>query len=630
MVDRALDKAGDSLDKLLKPVSRVVNTIGVSTLAVMVSLVGANVILRYLLKRPIMGTVELEELMLVVLVFFGLAYTAILKGHVRVDMLVHRFSQPVQAAINSITSLLTMGLCSLIAWQSVVLALANWERGEKTALLQVSLYPFLLAMAFGSALFSLVLLAEFLHSLAQVARSRLWIILLFLGGLLVLLLSVAMAQLLQPSSQVMALIGLGTLLLFLALGMYIAFTMTLVGFLGITYMSGIDAALYHMGTVVYATTSEYHYAVIPFFLFMGYLCAGSGISRDLYSTAHKWLGQLPGGLGMATIAGCAGFAAVSGSSMATAAVMGATAIPEMKKYKYSPQLATGCAAAGGTLGILIPPSITFIFYAILTDQSISKLFIAGIFPGLLLAALFMLIIYIQARINPQLAPPGPKTSLKEKMISLKGTGGMMFLFALVIGGIYAGIFTPTEAGAIGAIGALIIALVNRQLTWQNFTAALLETGRTTAMLFIMFIGAMIMSYFLAGSQAPSLISNFIAELPLPRYVLLMFILIIYAFLGSVMNILPAVIVTLPIFFPTVMALGFDPIWFGVIMVIMVEMGLVTPPVGMNVFVIKGVAGDVPIGTIYRGVIPFIIIMVVTVIILVVFPQIALFLPGQMK
>jgi len=302
----------------------------------------------------------------------------------------------------------------------------------------------------------------------------------------------------------------------------------------------------------------------------------------------------------------------------------------MKKYKYSPQLATGCTAAGGTLGILIPPSTGFIFYAILTDQSIGKLFIAGILPGVLLAALFMLVIYTQARLNPKLAPPGPKVSFTDKLISLKGTGGMMFLFALVMGGIYVGIFTPTEAGAIGAFGAFIIALVNRQLTWQKFTAALLETGRTVAMLFILFIGAMIMSYFLAGSKAPFQISSFIAGLPLSRYILLMFILIIYVFLGCVMNILPAVIVTLPIFFPTIMSLGFDPIWFGVILVIIMEMGLITPPVGMNVFVIKGVAGDVPIGTIYRGIIPFVLAMAVCVVILTLFPQIALFLPSLMK
>ena len=623
-----VDKAANYLDKVLMPVTRVVNSVGSGILLAMVLLMGVNVILRYLFARPIKGSVELEEFMLVVLVFLGVSYTAVRKGHVRIDFVVSRFPEPVQAVINSITSLLSLALCSLIVWRSAIWAQHNWGHNTTSVILRVPLFPFMYVVVFGSALLCLVLLAEFLQSLAQVVRTGRWL-LLFVGGLLALLLSGAMIWLLQPSSQSMALIGLGVLLFMLAFRIYIAFAMILVGFLGMNYISGVNAGYHLMATVPYTTAAEYSLCVIPFFVLMGHLCAVAGISQDLYQTAYKWLGHLRGGLAMSTIGGCAGFAAVSGDSMGTAAVMGAAALPEMKRYKYRDQLATGCVAAGGTLGILIPPSMGFIIYAIITDQSIKHLFIAGILPGLLLAALFMLMIYIQARLNPQIAPPGPRVSFKERMISLKGTWAMILIFVLVIGGIYGGIFTPTEAGAIGACGALVIALIKGQLSWQKLTSALLETGRTVAMLFLLLIGAMILGYFLAGSEAPHQISSFICELPLPPYVLLMFILFIYVLLGCVMNILPAVIVTLPIFFPTIVKLGFDPIWFGVVLVIIMEMGLITPPVGMNVFVIKGVAKDVSVGTIFRGVLPFVLAMVVCVVILTAFPQIALILPNMM-
>lgn len=623
-----LEKAANYLNKALLPVTRAVNSIGTAILLAMVLLMGVNVILRYLLGRPIKGSVELEEFMLVVLVFLGISYTALKKGHVRIDFLISRFPQKAQAAVNTITSLLSLALCSLIVWRSAIWAQHNLSHNIRSVVLHMPFFPFMYIVVFGSALLCLVLLGEFLESLAQLMRTGRWLI-LSIGGLLALLLLGAMVWLLQPSSQSMALIGLGVLLFMLAFRLYIAFAMILVGFLGMSYISGVSAGFHLMATVPYTTAAEYSLCVIPFFVLMGHLCAVAGISRDLYYTAYKWLGHLRGGLAMATVGGCAGFAAVSGDSMGTAAVMGAAALPEMKQYKYRDQLATGCVAAGGTLGILIPPSMGFIIYAIITDQSIRHLFIAGILPGLLLAALFIAMIYIQARLNPHIAPPGPRASFRDMLISLKGTWAMILIFVLVVGGIYGGVFTPTEAGAIGACGALVIALIKGELTWQRLTHALLETGRTVAMLFLLLIGAMILGYFLAGSEAPHQISNFICELPLPPHVLLTSILFVYLLLGCIMNILPAVIVTLPIFFPTIVNLGFDPIWFGVILVIIMEMGLITPPVGMNVFVIKGVAKDVAVGTIFRGILPFVLAMAICVAILTAFPQIALFLPTLM-
>jgi len=526
-----LDKAADSIDRVFKPVTQAVNGIGTGILLLMVVLMGVNVILRYLFKQPIPGTVELEEFMLVILVFLGLAYTAVQKRHVRVDLVISRVPHSARAVIDSITSLLSLCLCFLIVWRVVVYALAEWEQDARGLILQVPTFPFIFLAAFGCALLGIALLVELLRSLAEVGRSRQW--LSFGAGCVLVALLFGIIVWLQPPAEAMAFIGFAILLLFLALGMYIAFTMLLVGFLGSTYLLGINAAFYYLGNVPFKTVAEYTLCVIAFFVLMGYVCSEVGISRDLYYTTHRWLGQLPGGLAMATIAGCAGFGAICGDSFATAAVMGSAALPEMKRYNYSPQLATGCVAAGGTLGTMIPPSIGMIFYCIITDQSIGKLFIAGILPGLLLSSMFMLMIYGQARLNPKLAPPGPKVGFIERLLALRGTWAMLLLFLLVIGGIYVGIFTPTEAGAIGACGALIIGLAKRELSWRKLLAALLESGRTVAMLLIILVGAFMLNYFLVASKAPLLISNFVVGLGVNRYVVFIFILLVYVLLGCV-------------------------------------------------------------------------------------------------
>lgn len=429
---------------------------------------------------------------------------------------------------------------------------------------------------------------------------------------------------------VIGLIGIGILLLLFALRVPIAFAMALVGFVGFAYLCGLRAALGIIGTVPFRTVAHYSISVIPLFILMGLFIFYAGVSRELFAAAYKWLGWLPGGLAIATITACAGFAACCGSSPATAATMGAVALPEMHKYNYDSALATGSIAAGGTLGILIPPSVLLILYGIMTEQSIGKLFISGILPGILLAALMIVAIYIKVGRNLHLGPPGPKTNLKEKLISLKGIWTILILFSLVMGGLYLGLFTPAEGGGIGACGALLVMLVKRQLNWQNFTRSLIDTGKTTAMVFAIVIGAMIFGYFLAVTKIPMNMADFVAGLAVPRYVTLGIILLVYLVLGCVMDALAMILVTIPIFYPLVIALGFDPIWFGVIMVIVAEMGLITPPVGVNVFIIAGVAKDTPLFVIFRGIFPFLMAMIVSLTILIFFPQIVLFLPSLMK
>ncbi len=319
-----------------------------------------------------------------------------------------------------------------------------------------------------------------------------------------------------------------------------------------------------------------------------------------------------------------------GGSTPTALTIGTVAIPEMKKRGYANTLTAGTLAAGGTLGILIPPSIPMILYCMVTEQSIGKLFIAGILPGIMLSVLFMAIIYIISQRNPLMGPRGSRTTIIDKMKALQGTWGAFILFLLVMGGIYGGIFTSTEAGAIGAFGALVFALDKKRLNWRNFLASLIETGKTTAMIYFIVIGAWIFGYFMTISRLPFVVTEFVAGLALPRLAILICILIIYAILGCLMEIISMMILTMPLVFPVITSLGFDPVWFGVIMVIMIEMGEITPPVGINVFVISGIARDVPMAITFRGITPFVVGMVACIAILIAFPQIALFLPSAMK
>ncbi|EFK09260.1 TRAP transporter, DctM subunit [delta proteobacterium NaphS2] len=422
-------------------------------------------------------------------------------------------------------------------------------------------------------------------------------------------------------------IGIGALFMLLASGMPVAFAMGLVGFVGSCYLISMDAGLSIMGIVPYSTTAAYNLSVLPVFILMGQFAMYGGFTKDLYRAAHKWLGHLPGGLAMATIGACAGFSAISGSSVVTAATMGEVALPEMKRYEYAPSLATGSVAAGGGLGILIPPSTIFIIYCILAEESIGKLFAAGILPGLLLTVLLMLSVYVQVRHNPRLAPPIPKVSNREKIGSFKGTWQVLLLFGIVMGGIWTGVFTATEGAAIGASGAFLLAFASRRLSWREFLSSLKQAAQTSAMAFAIVIGAMIFGYFLSVTRLPTELASWMAGLGLPRYLILIVVILTLLLLGCVMESLSMVLLTIPIFLPVIEALGFDTLWFGVLVALVVEMGVITPPVGLNVYVISGVARDVPLEVIFRGIFPFLLAVMICIALMIIFPQLALFLPG---
>jgi C4-dicarboxylate transporter DctM subunit len=432
------------------------------------------------------------------------------------------------------------------------------------------------------------------------------------------------------SPEIAGAIGLLILFVLLFAGMPIGFGMALMGFLGFAYVWGIEGSLYQLGVTSYSSVAAQAMSVVPLFIVMGHFAFASGLTENAYDAAYMALGRLPGGLAMSTIGASAGFAACTGSSLASAATMTKVALPEMLRYKYDHKLATGSIAAGGTLGILIPPSVPMIIYAIITETSIGRLFMAGVFPGILLTLLFMVVIYILAKASPPMGgPPATKAGWRTIPAIAVRIWPALLLAVIVMGGIWGGVFSPTEAGGLGAFAALVIALARRKLTRHNFVDALKETTKTTAMIFVIVIGAMLFGAFMTISGLPAALVSFIGGINLPPIGVLVIMLIIYVFLGCIMDSMALTLITLPIIFPLILSLGFDPIWFGVLFTINIEMALITPPIGINVFIISGMAKDIPMYTIFKGVLPFLVAMVVCTALVIAFPNIALFLPGTM-
>jgi len=429
---------------------------------------------------------------------------------------------------------------------------------------------------------------------------------------------------------IVGLLGSVVLIILLFIGLPIAFVTMFVGFSGIVYLTSMEAGLTAVAKTVYEYSSNYPFTIIPLFILMGSFAGQAGITQELYQTFDKWFRKLPGGLGITTVAACACFGAISGSSVAAAAAMGRIAVPEMRRFNYAPKLATGIVAAGGTLSFLIPPSLGFVFYGMLTEQSIGKLLISGIFPGIVLSLGFIIIILVQVKINPSLAPRTPgEVSWKEKVLALSGVWETLLVFLMVMGGIFLGFITPNEAGAIGATALFIIVLLKRRLTLNSFFASLSEAVRISCMIILLAAGATVFSYFLALSTIPASVSTWMAELHVSRYLVLAVICFIYLILGCFLDSLSMMVLTLPVIFPIITTLGFDPIYFGVVCVIMMEAGLITPPVGLNVYTIAGIAKDVPMEEIFRGAIPFLLAMIGVTVLITIFPKIALFLPELM-
>lgn len=426
------------------------------------------------------------------------------------------------------------------------------------------------------------------------------------------------------------LIGLLILFILLALRIPVAFAMFIVGFFGIAALNGMNAATSLLASEAFTLGSSPELVVVPLFILMGNIASATGMSRQLYDAAYALIGSVRGGLASATVIGCGGFAALSGSSVASALTMGKVALAQMDRFDYDPKLSTGVVAAGGTLGILIPPSTGFVIYAILTEQSIGRLFLAGVFPGLLLLSLFVVAVTLMCWLRPAYGPPGPKTSYGQKVRALAGAGPIVGVILLTIGGIYGGLFSPVEAAAVGAGAVMLIGGAMRTLTLRALWAATRDSVVTTATVMLILIAAHMINPFMALSHIPTLVGDFINALNLTPTGALVLILAIYIVLGCFLEGFAMLVLTLPIFFPIIIELGIDPIWFGVLVVLALEMGLISPPVGLNVFIVKSVAPNVPLIDIFRGVVPFWLMMILTLAILIAFPSISLFLPDTMR
>jgi C4-dicarboxylate transporter DctM subunit len=430
------------------------------------------------------------------------------------------------------------------------------------------------------------------------------------------------------SLELVGIIGIIILLLVLfLLSMPVGFAMAIVGFCGYWYTVSFKAGIAMAGGDIWSTFSSYGLTVVPLFIFMGYLAFNSGIAERLYEAAYKWVGHWPGGLAVATIGADELFASICGSNTATAATMGTVALPQMQKYKYDPRLSTGTVATGGTLGTVMPPSVVMIIIGLQTGQSIAELFLAGILPAILLGCLFILTIFVMCRLNPSFGPPGPKTTLKEKVAALPGIMEAIAIFILVIGGLYAGIFTPTEAGAVGVFCTFLVSVVSRKLTWKGFLNSIRDTLWISCMCFFLITGATIFGRFLAVTRLPFVVADFAAGLPVSRYIILALVLLIYLIGGCVMDALGFLVITIPIFFPLGVALGFDPVWYSIILTMVTTLGAITPPVGVNIYVVKALAPEISLGAIFKSVSFFVMASVICMIILTIFPEIALVLPG---
>jgi C4-dicarboxylate transporter DctM subunit len=425
------------------------------------------------------------------------------------------------------------------------------------------------------------------------------------------------------------LLGFGLMVVLVLMSVHVSFAIIISGFIGLALIIGVEPALSSMAILSFERVTDYTFAVIPLFMLMSAFIANTNIGAEAYQTSRALIGQAKGGLAMATVGATGLFAACTGSSMAGAIAMAKIAYPEMERYKYESKLSLGTIAAGATLGILIPPSMGFILIGILTEISIGKLFMAGIIPGILEIVFYIVTIFILCKFNPQLGPAGPKTTIKQKIGSLRLTWPVAALFLLIIGGIYAGVFTAAEAGAIGAFGALVISLIKRQMTRSSFVDCILETAQITGMMIALIIGAFIFKQFLAVTRIPFVFSDWVAALEINKYVIVAIIVVVYIILGSIFDIYAIIVMTTPIIFPTMTALGFHPLWFGVIMVRLMEMGEITPPFGFNLFALSGSIEEIRITDLYRGVVPFLIADLLHVALLIAIPALSTFLPEIM-
>ncbi len=601
--------------------------LGLFALFLLPIIIFIDVVLRFM-GYGLYGSIEIQTNLLVFITFALLAHLQLHKNHMCIDFIYIKLSPSIQKICDIIINLLSFFLLLLLCYQAIETYFSR--QGFLSDEIGIKVAYYYLIPCIGLALTLCISLVQLFENIVNLIKDKAFIP--FLIGLLISICIVFFPyvyKVLELGFSNFVLGGLVFLIMFFLLfcKMPVSFAMILAGFIGLIIARNDIVALTYLGNTSYSAVAQHAFIALPMFTLMGGLILFSGISADLFSCASKWIGHKAGGLGMASIMGCTGFAAISGDSMSTAVTMGSVALPEMKKYNYDPALATGALAAGGTLGILLPPSAALIIYGVITETSINSLFIAGIIPGLFLAILFMLYIYYIAKKYPQKAPLGKIYSQKEKSASLKGIFPMLALLILVLGGIMGGFFSPTEGGGIGAVGAFVFALARHKLNLKNLISALEQAALLTAKLMTIMIGVGLVSYFFASTRLPFIIADFVTSLPIHRMCILAIIIAMFIALGCVMNLIPMLTLLLPSIFPSIIALGFDPIWFGIICVIVIEMGQISPPVGLVVFALANVDKSIPIITIFKGIFPFLGVMLLSIVILTIFPSMVTFLPS---
>lgn len=612
--------------------SRWINTIGLCIFFIMMCLTFVDVVLRYLFSSPITGSKAYTEVLLVLLIAFTIAYTYDQKSHVGIEIITNRLMGKSKIILESITTLISVELFIVVVWRCIAQMIFFLQMGHMhgTAV-QIPAAPFQGALALGSATLLLLLVRELLRNIIEGLKIHLevywW---MFIFGISVLLLFLAILWM-QPglwsiSMPLVGIIGVLCMLLFMFSGMPISFSLMLVGMVMIGHIRGTATAFNVLGNEIFSTSSNYLWSVAAFFILMGHFCLFARFGDDIYITFNRWFGHLRGGLAIATIIASTALAGIVGDALSVTTTMGTIAFPQMKKFKYGDQLSTGTIAAGATLGPLIPPSLGFIIYGVITGESIGKLFIAGIVPGILLAVFFILAILVKCRFDINAGPPGPKSAWGYRFSSLKYGGPIIALFLLVIGGIYAGVFTATEGGAIGCMGALVLGLLMRRIGRRSFIDSLVMTGRLAGMIFLIIIGAMIFSRFVAWCNLSGVLLNFLKGLSMNPKMIIMLMLLIFFILGFFIDIVPMLLIGSPICHPIAVALGADPIWFAVLYVLTVQIGVITPPFATILFALKGIVPDVPLSTIFTGVLPFVFATMITVIIMFLIPQVVTWLP----
>lgn len=613
----------------LNPAIRGVSIVGMFFFVIMVVLTFSDVLLRYLFNRPIDGTVEITELMMVIVVFCGVGYAQVTRSHVTMDILVGKLDPKSLHLLRGITNLLSILLFVIVSWRNLLHAFTT---PELTLVFNFPIKPFAALAGLGGILILIPLLSEFLSDMRNAIQGEgsIWIW-MFAVPLMIFLAAFAAViyQPLELSLPVLGILGICIMLLFFSTGMPIAFVLFAVGLFVLSYIRGPGAGLEMIGKSWYKTVASYPWSPLMFFLLMGYICFHSKLGEDIFLAANRWLGHFRGGLAMAAVAACAGFGAVVGDTLSGSIAMSAIGLPEMRRYRYDDALAIGTLTCAGTLGTLIPPSIGFILYGVLAEQSIGELFISGIVPGLICSVCFIGIIWVRTRLNPGLAPAAPKAELREKVASLKNGGPIAALFSLVIVGIYLGIFTATEGGGIGAFGAFVMALIMGRLNWKRFTDALADAARFTAMCFTLLGGACLFGYMIAMSTLPYGMSDFIGSLRWPPMAILLAMLLVLFLLGCFIPSIPMLLICVPIFLPIAKSFGWDLIWFGVLMVLMFNIAAITPPFGINLFVMSGVT-KTNMGVVFRGALPFVLGLVACTLLVLVFPSLALWLPYLLK